>query len=152
MPKRGSTTICSKTRSAMRRLGVICTCTEVFFKRQRKELKQSQIQCPRIVQLPAPRRRTTHKVQSALRSTSIQRWLDSSIEEEGWDAPVVRHVSSTPQVHKTTTPPRQRHARAHELALLWVPAGHPRCTRAHFGGVAHQHTIQQHNVIHITAP
>ena len=44
-----------------------------------------------------------------------------------------QHVLSTPQVHRTNTPPTAR-TPGRSAAHVWVPAGHPRYTRAHFGG------------------
>ena len=107
------------------------------------------------------------KVQSVLRSTSIQRWLHSSVEEGCWDTLIIRHVSSTPQVLETTTPPTQRDACMHELALQLqshlglcstrVGLGSRQdtnCTHVLSSGrkpwVAHQRTEQHYNVIHLT--
>ena len=68
------------------------------------------------------------------------------------------HKSRTPQVHKTTTHRRNTtQARTSwcsdcrvfldSAAHTWVPAGHPRYTRAHFGEEAVRGSPSQYNVM-----
>ena len=94
------------------------------------------------------------------RSISMQKqreWMPKSVG----DTLTHQYGSSTPQVHKTTTPPTQRDAHTHELALWscltlktrshgWVPAG---CS-SRWGGVGgsprHETTVRRdahHNMV-----
>ena len=107
-----------------------------------------------------------HRTRQVCRAHSSRpRSSDGLIEEECGDTLHFEQMSKIPQVHETTTPSTQRDARTHELVLRLrshpelcrtrvapgrTPGAPPVLTSVRRPWVAHQHTAQQYNVIHIT--